>query len=459
MRSRHFVAAAVAVGFLVALAANTWAAVPEEKPGQDAAKAAEGASNLTEMSGTKTSELNAILRQGPGQPASQELIAKVLKENSPWLRPALKSLAYTFSMASMGKNLKWEAKVAYTAPNDVTITLPEGKTWYSGKANDSRLRAVIQGVTFSGPMQRFQAAPQNYAVSMIGEEAVYGRDAMVLHIKFSDHPSEDAIQRRDEQLKPLAMRSKYDYEFLPVEQQIGGEKRTVIELKCLHEEGPGWKALLAAYHANPSQIKWGGKIITSSIRVLQGKTRPVIVLDDDPEFTEQSPVTSTSFDVGENNLTNKLILGEGERLLDEALFRELKAKTPWYLRMEVGCGIWGTWYGYQGNVAEIDQVWIDKETGSVLREEGFSAEGKCEFIFEYGDWEVLPVGGRAPRHVMVTLAPSSTGGLGVWKFDMRFTTLGGKAWLLDQLAQSFGSEGVSVTARVSDVSAAAEEPM
>jgi beta-lactamase regulating signal transducer with metallopeptidase domain len=406
---------------------------------------------------TKTGELNAILRPGPGQPASQELISKILKENNPWLRPPLRSLAYTFSMAN--KDSTWKARVTYTAPNDVAINLPEGKTWYSGKVSDSRLRAVIQGVTFSGPMQRFQAAPEDYAVSMIGEEALYGRNAIVLHIKFSDHPSEEAIQERDEQLKLRAMRSKYDYQFLPVEQQIGGEKRTVIELKCLHEEGPGWKALLAAHHANPAEIKWGGKIITSSIGVLQGETLPVIVLNDDPAFTGKSPITSTIFAGGENNLTNELILGEGEQIFDEALFREVKAKTPWRLRSEVGCGIWELWYGYSGrSSAEIDQVWIDKETGGVLREEGFTAQGQCRFVFEYGDWEVLPAGGRAPRHVMVTL-PERVAGRRDWKFDMRFTTLGGKAWLLDHLTDSLGSEGVSATARVSDVSTAAEKPM
>jgi beta-lactamase regulating signal transducer with metallopeptidase domain len=416
---------------------------------------------------TKTGELNASLRQGPGQPASQELISKILKENSLWLRPPLRSLAYTFSMAN--KDNTWKAKVAYIAPNDVTINLPKGET-YSGKVDNGydpdktaypgRLRNIIQGVTFSGPMQSFQAAPQDYAVSMVGEDAVNGRDAMVLQIKFSDHPSEEAIRQRDERLKPAAMRSKYDYQFLPVEQQVGREKRTVIELKCLHEEGPGWKALLAAYHANPAEIKWGGKIITSRIGVIQGETRPVIALNDDPEFTEKSPITSTIFAGGENNLTKKLTLGEGERLLDEALFREVKAKTPWRFPTEVGCGIWGTWYGYSGGggSAEIDQVWIDKETGGVLREEGFTAKGVCRFVYEYDDWEVLPVGGIAPRHVMVTL-PEHVAGRRDWKFDMRFTTLEGKAWLLDHLTDSCGSEGVSATARVSDVSAAAEKPM
>ncbi len=131
-------------------------------------------------------------------------------------------------------------------------------------------------------------------------------------------------------------------------------------------------------------------------------------------------------------------------------------KTPWYFHTEVGCGIWGTWYGYQSNIVEIDQVWVDKATNNVLREEGFR-EGKLQFVFEYGDWETLTVG-SAPRHVMVTLSSS---GQGPWTIDMKFTTLGGKTWMLDNMTNTLvlDSKVITATAKVSDVSAAAEKPM
>ena len=90
------------------------------------------------------------------------------------------------------------------------------------------------------------------------------------------------------------MRANYEYEFLPVEKQIAGETRTVIELKCLHEKGPGSKAILAAHLAVPAQIKW---VARSSLQesALYKADWARYHLNDDPEFTEKSPVTSTIF--------------------------------------------------------------------------------------------------------------------------------------------------------------------
>ena len=463
------VLAAALLACVIALGASTTA--PQEKPGLDAAKSAEGINNLPATRETKTGELNAILRPGPGQPASQELISKMLKENSLWLRPPLRNLVYTFSMTHVGKDDTWKAEVAYAAPNDLTIAYPKEKI-YSGKADDTYdpriapcpigLRTVVQGVTFVSPLVEFQAAPQRYDVSMIGEDAASGRDAFVLHIKPIGRPSEKAMQRWDADLKMEARGSKYEYEFFPDEQEIRGVMRTVIGLKCLLEEGPSWKAILAARNANPAEIRWNGWIITLKTSELQGETRTGIDSDWDREFTGKRPAIFTSSrSSGENGMTRILVLGEGERMVDEAYYRELKAKRPGpklTLPMRVGCGIWDRWYGYGHGHADTDQVWIDKETGGVLREEGF-CEGRCEFVIEYGDWEALPGGGRAPTHVTVSLPPSYTDIRGGGKFDMSFMTLGGKAWLLDHLTESFGAGGVSVTASVSDVNAVPENPM
>jgi hypothetical protein len=444
--------------------------LPSSSPPASTEKPAEGGSNLTGTKEAKTIGLDAILKQGPGQPASQELISKMLKENSPWLRPPLRSLAYTFSMAHTGKDNTWEAEVAYTAPNDLTIAFPKEKI-YSGKADDTYdprntpypigLRTIVQGVTFVSPLEEFQAAPQRYGVSMIGEEAASGREAFVLHIKPIGRPSEKAIQQWDAGLRAAATGAKYEYEFFPAEQEIGGVKRTVIGLKCLREEGPSWKALLAAQRANPARIEWGEEIISLSMRDLHGETRPVIVREYNLKFTGKSSITVLNYWAGGENGTPDLFLGEGERMMNEAYYRELKARNPGpklTLPMRVACGIWDRWYGFRDSHADLDQVWIDKETGDVLREEGF-LEGRCEFVIEYGDWEALPDGGRAPTHVTVSLPPSYPDTHGVAEFDMRFTTLGGKAWILDHLAESFDAAGVSVTATVSDVNAVPENPM
>jgi hypothetical protein len=113
--------------------------------------------------------------------------------------------------------------------------------------------------------------------------------------------------------------------------------------------------------------------------------------------------------------------------------------------MRVGCGIWGSWYGYSGGGAEADQLWVDKATGMVLREEGF-AKGKCRFTVEYGDFQPVPAGGSAPGRVLVTLLGSGE----PWIFDMRFAVVNNAAWLLSSLTESSGGRERVVVAETSD---------
>lgn len=101
------------------------------------------------------------------------------------------------------------------------------------------------------------------------------------------------------------------------------------------------------------------------------------------------------------------------------------------------------WYGYSGAGAQVDQIWVDKATGLVLREGGFR-DGVCVFTVDYSDFMALSTGQQAPGRVVITLLyqwdhyP--------WVFDMRFTTVGGKTWLLERLTQSSRKEGAEVTA-------------
>ena len=73
---------------------------------------------------------------------------------------------------------------------------------------------------------------------------------------------------------------------------------------------------------------------------------------------------------GVNNVTPKLGLGEGEPVFNEKLYRQLKGNSsgPTLLLPSdrVGCGIFGSWYGYSGGGAEVDQIWVEKASGRVL---------------------------------------------------------------------------------------------
>jgi len=145
-----------------------------------------------------------------------------------------------------------------------------------------------------------------------------------------------------------------------------------------------------------------------------------------------------------------VLLTEGERSFNAPLHDSLEAVGPQstpLLSMRIGCGVWSSWYGYSGGGATEDKIWVDRSTGSVLREEGYR-EGNLEFSIEYGDFEQLLDGKRVPRHVRVRLL----GGPRPWSFDMRFSTHGGKIWLLRELIEHQGEREVA-RAWVSDVQA------
>ena len=62
-----------------------------------------------------------------------------------------------------------------------------------------------------------------------------------------------------------------------MQKEVDGKPHAVIELKCVYEEGPGWKELAAVQQKNPSEILWSGCRIEAVIREYRGQMRPVIV--------------------------------------------------------------------------------------------------------------------------------------------------------------------------------------
>ena len=251
-------------------------------------------------------------RKGPGAPAGQELLSKIVEGNRGWLCPTMKKLAYTFSMKSDRPGRKWTASVEYAGPNDVTVNPCDGEA-YRGPVDDSydpyncavppQLTTLLQGVTFFGPMHELLRNPKNYDLSLIGEETINGREAYVLHVRFSTQLDEQGAAEWDKELRKRAERDQYLYEFVPTEKQINGNKRVVVEVKCLHEKGPVWPDIMAAHRADPSCLRCGGRTIHATVREYRGKQRPVIVIGDDAGFEGKSRFTSKIFAGGVSNMT------------------------------------------------------------------------------------------------------------------------------------------------------------
>lgn len=409
------------------------------------------------------------LRRDSGQPAPSALVHKITGANQPWLQPRAEGLSYAFSMEHPGRGDRWEMSVEFTG-RDRVILRSNRRGPYEGRVNNAydpgnsayppRLLTLQQGVTFFGPLQEWIMSPKDISVWLAGEAKLDGVNVQILHLKTAGKQSEQTVRRWDQHLHRRATRPEFLYEFTPVEREIQGVKKAVMEIKSVYKEGPGWPDIVAAHAKNPAEIRWGGRVITAAIRDFHGQMRPMIVISPDPQFQGKSPITTTIFESGIDNRTTKLGLGEGKSIFDAELYKKLQAETPApqrMLPMRIGCGIWGIWYGYSGGGVDVDQVWIDPATGFVLREEGFS-KGQCQFIAQYSDFHRFPDGGGAPQRAVVSLLPREP--TDAWVFDMRFAIIGGKAWLLKDLAESQGARKAVATAKISNakVSAADDAP-
>ena len=134
--------------------------------------------------------------------------------------------------------------------------------------------------------------------------------------------------------------------------------------------------------------------------------------------------------------------------------RQDDSGEPQRFSVAVGCGLARNWYGYSSYKVDLDQIWVDKATGRILREEAFTKDDgfyqkKASFVATYGDFVKTPDGGQAPRQVEVQLwsNPSSA-----WVFKMQFQLVDGKTWLLKELEEIQGGK-LSAVATVSDATA------
>ena len=200
--------------------------------------------------------------------------------------------------------------------------------------------------------------------------------------------------------------SKYFYEFTPVQRTVDGKPRAEIELKCAGEEGPGWKELLAARQKNPAEIRWGRSADRSGNPGVSRAGTAGDRAQQDPQAGGAAHVTAVQFlEGGVNNVTPKLGLGEGEPVFNEKLYRELKGNSSGPtlpLPIRVGCGIFGSWYGYSGGGAEVDQIWVEKASGRVLREEGFY-QGEPRFVSPTAPSRKPPTTARSPARSRATV--------------------------------------------------------
>ena len=393
----------------------------------------------------------------PNELDSEDLRKLILDNNKCWLDPKSGSFSYEFSMKHENKNDIWKANVDIVSGSKVSINTNKGKN-YEGTLNNKydphnsayppKLLTILQGTTFFGPLHELCWAQNENEVKLVSQGAVNGKKAWVGQILPTGHPSKKAMKKWEERLRKRATRPKYLYEFIPQKDKDGN---MVIEINCVHSQGSGWTDILSSHEQNPSKIIWGGKIISAEIRDFRGKETPVIVLERDNEYIKESPITKVIFENGVNNMTKKLMLGEGPDFFDKELFEKLKeeeAKPRRYLPMRVGCGIWGCWYGYSGGGADIDQVWIEKSTGLVLKEEGFR-EGECCFTIDYGDYEKVANEKKFPKHITITLYGKRD--YYPWIFDMRFDIYKERVWLLNELTEKKSNTRIDAKAQAKNV--------
>ena len=147
---------------------------------------------------------------------------------------------------------------------------------------------------------------------------------------------------------------------------------------------------------------------------------------------------------------------------DETLYKKLKSESSEpkpCLPMCVGCGVFGGSYGYSGGrQVDVDQLWVEKATGRILREEGFF-EGEPRFVVTYGDYKKTSDNGEVPCRIEVRLLLSSLNNASSWErstypwvFQMEFQLVNGSTWLLKELKESQGQQPNVAIAEVSDAS-------
>lgn len=384
---------------------------------------------------------------------SQKLISSLLADNQAWLCPQPKKLGYTFHMkhTDPSEDDLNSVVVRYEAPNRVNFTEGKGAKEQEldneydpgNSAYAPRLQTVLQGITLFGPLQELSLAPADHRMAEVGQETVAGRSARVLQLVPAGQPGEKAVARYEEEVRTAATRQRSMYLLEPVVRSSDGTTRAVIQARCLFEEGPQWKRIQDDLAKDPTRVRWEPTAPRGTIRMERQTVRALLLRTNDGNlpvllYGQRAP-----------DLRPQLLLSEGDSVVDEGLaecLRDSVEKPVRCLAMRIGCGIGHLWYGYSGGGASTDKIWVDRETGAILREEGTSDSG-TSFKTEYSDFETSG-DKQVPLRIVVHLP--DVGGM-KWDFDMTFSTHGGKTWLLKELCE-YHNGNEAAKAWITDVS-------
>lgn len=175
--------------FLLVAAALLWALPTLRESSVATTQAAGERSPATTAPTAKAASLTAkppTLKNDSGAVASSEARATILKVNTPWLQPKTHPRSYIFSMKHTDKEDLWEAIVEFDSSAGVSVRPgPNSKERfdpYKGRldANDF---ALLEGVSFYGPLHQAVRSPDAYQVRVLGDGEVSGTEARVMHLR------------------------------------------------------------------------------------------------------------------------------------------------------------------------------------------------------------------------------------------------------------------------------------
>ena len=262
-----------------------------------------------------------------------------------------------------------------------------------------------------------------------------GRKARVMKLLPTGSSSRRALARWEEKLESFVKQPECWYLLTPIKEDQQGGIRAIIQADCLFEEGPGWNSIQEDLSNDPTCLTW--ELLREGRWKPQERTFRAFLLQSNegeiPFLLEDKHRSS--------QIHPQVLLTEGKNEYNEQLyesFKEILPEPERFLAMRVGCGVWGSWYGYSGGGATEDKIWVDRSSGIVLREEGYR-DDQLHFAIEYSDYETLSNGKSAPRHIKVQLLNREK----PWIFDMRFSIHDGKIHLLRELTEYRGEEEVA----------------
>ncbi len=359
---------------------------------------------------------------------SAGLSARLLADNAAWLQPAPDALDYHFAMQHADKSDRTDYQIRY-ANGKVSVNGGGRKTIdneydTNNSAYPPQLITILQGVTFFGPLQELALHPDQVKLAPAGKETLGGKTAQVLWLTPAGQPSKRSIDSWEKQTRETATGPRYRYELTAGMRENNGRKEAILQARCLFEEGPGWRELQDDLRQDPTRLTWREGRGSGYIHIAY---RAVLIKTPDGE------VPMIVHRTGEVHLIPGAILTEGEAVTNPQLLEAFKTVIPKPERglpMRFGCGVWHLWYGYMGGGAREEKIWIDPDSGAVLREEGYG-DGKRQFMIDYGEFDRTAEGKEFPRQV--TIVYEGLEKQPPWRCELNFEMHGGKAWMMRNL--------------------------